>query len=119
MLTIRKEQMQVLSEAVEKRFMERMVLHVREYFPESCKDKEYKDLMDILVKGARRAKGYGITEQRDICKYFNSMFVMGHEFDNDEAYPWAKEILNDTSLTLGSSKMIKLCNAARDHISNV
>jgi hypothetical protein len=119
MLIISNKQMRVFEEASERRYMQKMILHVRQYFPERCKNKADNDLLGILNKGSSRAKSYGITEQRDICKYFNVMFVLGYDFDNDETYPWARRILHDTSLTSGSSKMIQLCNAVQDHIGKL
>jgi hypothetical protein len=42
-----------------------------------------------------RAEGYGISSEDDLERFMHLMAVLGPKFDQDEALPWAGEILRE------------------------
>ncbi len=91
MFTIRAEQTKVLNADLRRRFVERMVAHIREFFP-----RQFAALGELAVRewiedGIARAGRYRIRAERDVCKFIDIMIVFGREFDTAE--PWAARIL--------------------------
>lgn len=97
MLTIRPEQMKVLSQEEVRKYVERVAVHLRKYFPRQCDAQGEAQLRDTIQRGIRRAAGYGIITQREVCKFIHLMIVFGRDFDTDQRYPWAEEILRAQS----------------------
>jgi len=91
-LTIRNEQMEALRSAVEARFEKQVLAYLRRQFPGRCGALPDETLCDHVRKCIRRARGWGIMAERDICKYAVLGLVMGSDFDR--ARPWAAAILN-------------------------
>ncbi|HYO54531.1 DUF4123 domain-containing protein [Archangium sp.] len=91
---IRKEQMEAFAEASRKDFENRMVVHLREVFPDECEPLGDKGLRETIRYGLQRASSYRITQESDVCQYLHLMLVFGRDFDKDEALLWAGLILN-------------------------
>jgi hypothetical protein len=94
MFTIRKEQLQALDRDKRESFVDRMLQHLREFFPGKCDALGENQLRKWIEHGIERAKAYRIVSERDVCKYIDVMIVFGKEFDRDKALPWASKILN-------------------------
>jgi hypothetical protein len=93
MLTIRPEQISVLSQAQAKSFENRMLAHLRQFFPKQCEAIDEAKLRETIQYGIRSAAVYGIAAERDVCKYVDLIMVLGRDFDKDEKRPWASRIL--------------------------
>src|SRR5215472_3275189 len=93
MLTIRALQLDVLSEPQIKRFEDRMLSHLRNSFPQQSELLGELRLREMIRQGVKRAGVYGITTERDVCKYVDLMMVWGTDFDQDQKLPWAGQIL--------------------------
>ena len=115
MLVIRKEQMEVLSHYVLKGFEDRMVEHLNEFFPDQCETLGEPDVREAVQYGIDRAGSYGITSERDVCKYLNLMFTFGRDFDVDPRLPWAAAILNAGDVTDPTRKIERLYTEAMDN----
>jgi hypothetical protein len=115
MFRIRREQFEALSRTLRKSFEDRMVVHLRKFFPELCTSLGEDATRARISEGIRRAKAYRIVAERDVCRYIDLTFALGPDFDRDEALPWARQILNDPGLTDPSQKTRRLYDAARQH----
>jgi hypothetical protein len=98
MLKIRKEQNDELAKAALKRFEDGMVVHLHKFFPEECNLLGADGTRQAVRYAVKRAAGYDIVSQRDVCIYTDVMFVFGRDFDKSPKLPWAGQILNDKAL---------------------
>jgi len=93
MLTIRKEQMAAFARAETKKFEDRMLIHLNKFFPRQCAGLGEPKLRETIRYGIKRAAAYGVTAERDVNKYIDLMIVFGRDFDTDNRFRWAGEIL--------------------------
>jgi len=93
MLIIRDEQMEALRKGMLGNFEDRMVVHLKKFFPGQCHKLGEEEVRKAIRHGINRAKTYGIVTQRDVSKYLNIMFVFGLNFDEDPRYPWITKII--------------------------
>jgi len=110
MLIIRKEQLEAFSKQREESFVKELVRYVKKEFAEETGEAADEDIDAISRQAISRARGYGITERADICRFLNFMFIYGFEFDED--LPWAREILNTPHDRSGTIKMLELHETA-------
>jgi hypothetical protein len=114
MLVIRRKQMNILSRNMRNAFEERMVLHLKEFFPDQCKMLGEKDTRAAIRYGMARAETYGLGAESDLAKYLNVMFTFGRDFDTDPELPWASAILNASDGSAPSKRLECLYQAAID-----
>src|SRR5687768_3870557 len=76
-VVIRPAHMSTLSEASVERFETSMVVHLNKCFPDQCRALGEPRVRETIRYGIERASVYGITAQRDVCKYIDLMFVFG------------------------------------------
>jgi hypothetical protein len=91
MFTIRQDQLDTLHDDKRRRFVERMVAHLKEYFPRRVESLGEPEVRNLIEDGITRAASYRITAERDVCKFIDIMIVHGRDFDT--RFPWAEEIL--------------------------
>ncbi len=95
MLKVRREQKEVFGEVAAKRFEDRTVQHVKEFFPKHCEILGEGPVRQVIRRGIERAEDHGLTSERDVTLYIGLMFMLGSNFDLDPQLPWAVEILDD------------------------
>jgi hypothetical protein len=93
MLTITAKQAEALHQDLRRRFIDRMVAHIRQYFPRQFDVLGEPEVRVWIEAGIQRSGEYGIVSERDVCKYIDIMMVFGREFDKDPACSWAPPIL--------------------------
>lgn len=93
MLTITAQQADALHQDLRRRFVNRMVDHVRQYFPRQFTQLGEMEVRAWIEEGIKQSGEYGIVAERDVCKYIDVMMVFGRNFDKDPRYPWAPPIL--------------------------
>jgi hypothetical protein len=95
MLKIRKEQMDALGAYMLRQFEKRMVKHLRKDFPKELQEHNIKkqDLEQMVRRGIADAKNYGVEYEDDLKLYVECMLLLSPNFDQDERFPWAKQIL--------------------------
>ncbi|MCU0727305.1 MAG: hypothetical protein MUE73_16220 [Planctomycetes bacterium] len=116
MIRIRNEQKKALAAGSRKDFEDRMVAHIRKFFPkhyEQLKEENTRLLVDHEIE---RAKTYGIVAERDVCKYIDLSLVFGPDFDADGKQPWATEILTDKRIDDPSYRTDRLFRAGLAHL---
>lgn len=107
MLKIRKEQLAVFAEVETKKFVDRMVIHLKKFLPKQCEVLDESQMGEMIRYGIKRAAAYGITTECDVCKYIDVLMVFGRDFDRDPGLPWARTILADPA-SLSSTKVSRL-----------
>jgi hypothetical protein len=114
MLVIRRQQMNILSWKIRMAFEDRMVLHLKEFFPDQCRMLGEKDTRAAIRHGMERAETYGLGTESDLAKYLNVMFTFGRDFDTDPELPWASAILNARDGSAPSERLARLYTVAVD-----
>ena len=118
MLTIRKEQVEEFKKPAIKDFENRMFEHIAKFFPRQFAELGEETARRTIQYGIKRAKGYGIVTERDVCKYVNLMVACGPDFDRDPALPWARRVLNDPQAEGPSDRIERLVKAATENLRN-
>jgi hypothetical protein len=113
-MLIRRSQMDTFSNAAASRFAEKMIVHLRKCFPSRCEALSDNQIHEMIGFGIQRSSSYGITAERDVCKYIDVMMVFGQDFDQNQAIPWAQQILNDSQKT-PSDRVEALMAEAKEH----
>ena len=92
MLVIRQEQIDTLIKGSDEEFVEFLVAHVKEEFPE--KTSEHKDeRLHLMVKGGiKRAESHDLTRAEDITAFISIMFEIAPNFDEQAQI---KAVLDD------------------------
>lgn len=114
-MVIRREQANTLSENAVKVFEDQMAAHLNKCFPDWCRAVQEPGVRETIRYGVKQAAQYGITAQRDVCKYTDLMVVFGRDFDRNPGVPWASSILNDRALKDPTVKTEALYEAGKQH----
>jgi hypothetical protein len=93
MLTMRQEQCNALNSDLRRRYVERVLAHLRQFFPRQSQSMGEPALRAFVDWGIERAASYRIVAERDVCRYIDVMTVFGRQFDTDPACAWAPPIL--------------------------
>ena len=101
--------MQTFYNSLKERFIHRMVCHLHDNFFEQIEAQNImeKDLEPIVRKGVADAENYGMKYEDDLKLYIESIVLLCPNFDKDERFPWAKEILLREDLN-GEEKMAEI-----------
>jgi hypothetical protein len=108
-MKMRTQQMAAFAETSNNSFESRMIVHLRKCFPGKCGGQSEDRLLDFIQQGKKRAAGYGITTERDICKFIDVRTVHGPDFDQT---PWASKILNDGLYKTSTARVERLFDEA-------
>ena len=109
-MVIRKQQMDAFEDEMLARFMARMATHPRVTFPQELASLGLltdEDVLDLIRRGLEAAQQYGVTNEGDVERYVECMVILGPQFDSEERFPWAKEILDRQNID-GESKMDRI-----------
>jgi hypothetical protein len=112
MMTIQRRQIEAIGERLARRWEDTMVVHIETFFPESAAELGPEGVRHAIDLGLKKAARYGITSERDVCKFLNFMFAYGFDFDRDPELPWARAILLRDDLVRANVKMHLLEEAA-------
>jgi hypothetical protein len=99
MIVIRREQMQGFHEAGERKFIDEAIRLMRELWPNKCASFSEMELIDLIQNRVAEAHLYGISDDQQIFRYLNILFMLGKEFPNEKDHPWAMEVLNSNDLS--------------------
>jgi hypothetical protein len=108
---IRNEQLQVLTERSQERWL---VQHVKRCFPDFAAGFQPAALLDCVRRNRRRAIRYFRTEA-GISLYIDLVCLLGECFTEDPNLPWAREILANPSLD-ETQRRSMLYSKARAHL---
>ena len=113
-MIIRKEQMSAFAEVAATDFENRMVAHLNKCFPAECETLQEPGVCETIHYGIGRSAQYGVTAERDVCKYIDLMMVFGRDFDTRADLPWASRILNDRVLKNPTARIERLFTVAKE-----
>jgi hypothetical protein len=107
MLTIRRQQMQVLNRYAMQNFEDRMVRHLTYRFPTEIKAvtngaPDEAPIRSLVRRGLQQARRYGIEAEREVGQFIELMVRAGEDFDSRPGMKWARAVLEDRSLPAGS-----------------
>ena len=92
MLVIRQEQIDALIKGTDEEFVEFLVGHAKEEFPEKVAERDDETLRTMVRGGVRRAESHGFTTAEDITAFISIMFEIAPNFDEQ---PQIKTVLDD------------------------
>jgi hypothetical protein len=92
MLVIRQEQIDALIKGTDEEFVEFLVGHVKEEFPEKAAERDEETLRAMVRGGIRRAESHGFKTAEDITAFISIMFEIAPNFDEQ---PQIKTVLDD------------------------
>lgn len=95
---MREEQMVAFSEQARDVFVERVIVHIQEFFPSHFEAIGDSASEELVRHGIERAGNYGILEEALVCQYIDLMLLHGPDFDTDPACAWSQEILLNQKL---------------------
>jgi len=97
-LTIRKQQLQVFEQHALAHFEERALAHLRSAIPVDYARVGETAARHSIRSALRKSKLYGFTNEFEVLTFLNLMYLVGLDFDEDPAHPWARDILTDPRL---------------------
>jgi hypothetical protein len=98
MLVIRQQQMEALIKGSDEEFLEFLVEHVREEFPEKVAERDEETLRRMVNGGIARAESHGFTLAEDVTAFISVMFEIAPNFDEQ---PQIKAVLDDEQFEPG------------------
>jgi hypothetical protein len=119
MLVIREQQMDALSQVALDAFEDEMVAHLRQLAPQHCKAVGEKGLRQVVRTGFERANKYGLTNRGPVRFYLDLMIMLGSDFDTDPQYPWATDLLEDSTMPDQMTRAERLYEKVMDYSAKV
>ena len=114
-MMIRQQQMQSFEDYMQAQFEDRMVEHLRRFFPQTCQRLGEEGTRHAVREGIDAAGQHGITARCDVCTYIDIMFTFGRHFDSDPALPWAGHLLYEECIVDVTELVERLHAAALQH----
>ena len=114
-MIIRKSQMSAFEQQMRKSFEDRMVAHLKKFFPDKVRPLEEDALRGSIREGVEKADGYFVTREVDVARFIDLKFALAPDFDELEEMSWAREILDDTSIS-GQDKIERIYEALPDRL---
>lgn len=93
MLTIDSETIQTLRDAAVRRYEQDLVAHVRTFFPNHYRLAGTDGVASLAQLAITRARSCGITSERGVCLFLNTMLLLGSFFNQDPQFRWVASIL--------------------------
>lgn len=94
-MQIRSQQMEVMLNDAERKFVLSTVAHMREHHAAQVSRFPEKELQTRVEAGIKRARGYGLTWESSITGFVALTFVIGPDFDKQ---PRIQSVLTDRSI---------------------
>ena len=98
MLVIRQEQIDALIKGSDEEFVEFLVGHVKEEFPEKTAERDEETLRAMVKGGIGRAESHGFTSAEDQTAFISIMFEIAPNFDEQ---PQIRTVLDDPNFAPG------------------
>jgi len=108
LLTLHDEQMAVFARREMERFEERVISHLREYFPDRMAGVSAQNARELVGYCVQRARHYGIESERDIVLFASVVVALGPRFEHERRYRWAAEALSDEFIVTPAARVEEL-----------
>jgi hypothetical protein len=89
----------ILTQNAYPNFAHDLTWRIKTIFPAKCQYVGEQRVRNLIPRGVRSARTYGITTDRGITLFTMFMFVLGSGFAHDLLLPWARATLNDKGIT--------------------
>lgn len=116
MLRIRNSQIRTFEQAAMSAFEQRMVDHLRTYFPWHYRMWGPETARKVVRYGIQKARSYQFTTERDICLYVTLLATLGGNFDTDRQLPWVKQMLVDPAIREPTIRIDRLTDHAMEFL---
>jgi len=87
-----------MERALMRDFENRMIEHLKEFAPKHTGLLPEEDLRKIIHLSWEKAKRYDLVSERSVRIYVQLVLMLGYDFDSDPQFPWAGELLSDSSI---------------------
>ena len=114
MLIIRQRQLDIFREEQSTRFENAVLTHLERCFPSKLESMGEARARHLIRLGIDRARKYGFTTQRLVCKFIDLLLVLGADFDTN--LPWAATTLAEKDLT-AEERMQSLTSQAINYLN--
>ena len=111
-LVIRDAQREALRRGRVAQFADRVVGHLVTCCPERCALMDRGALRTLVSESLEQAGRWGMTSERDLCRFATVALFFGPAFDRDPELPWAGRILHSKKRDTYRSKADLLLEAA-------
>lgn len=109
MLLIRMSQVAALSAIAEDNFIERMMEHLEETFPDVTDPLTRRELRARVEATLACARSYGIDNEADDCRFLSLAGAYGWEFDSAPANEWMRPMLAPSDGDGGLAALLQAC----------
>ncbi len=96
MLKITRIQMELMKSIALNLFVDRMVNHLNQFFPNHCQVVDNQKLKNFIHVSITKAATYNIVKECDVVKFIDLMVAVRSDFDSD---PYLQKILLNFELT--------------------
>lgn len=119
MLRIRATQMAAFRQTAIHNFENRMLEHLKEFFPRHCQILGAEQVRKVIRLGLEQAKQYDFDSERNVHLFVGLMFMLGSYFDQDPQLPWAANILTDENITNPNTRADRVHDRAMAFLNQV
>ncbi len=98
MFEIREEQVKAFEADAIKKFENRVIRHLNQFFPGRCRELGEEKIREMTQYGITRARTGGIISDRHVCRFIDLLVVLGRDFDAQLSLKEFQAILNDPAL---------------------
>jgi hypothetical protein len=107
MLTIRKAQIDTLTDNIRKAYELKCVGYLRNKYPDETRDMNDDGLLQFVREGIENAAKYTIVERNDVSSFLEYMTCFGKDFETNPANEWATKVFRIRNLP-GEERIIRL-----------
>ena len=107
MLTIRSVQMDAIAEALSQKFVESLIGHVREHFPEWSEvtdDEVHKFVSGVVLQAGH----YRLRSRADIGRFLNLCLMFGEHWQENEKTRWLHDFMTHPCSDNPSQRLAQL-----------
>lgn len=98
----------ILTQSTYPNFAHDLTWKIKTVFPAKCQYVGEQRVRNLIPRGVKSARIYGITTDRGVTLFTMLMFVLGSGFANDPLLPWAQATLNDKRITDQTARVDRL-----------
>jgi hypothetical protein len=98
-LIIRSDQMKVLERCMMRGFEDRVYASLCRNWPSTVGALGEEDVRESIRVGIDRAATYRLQTEREVMRFIDMMYRLGHQFDRDTRYSFAAEVLSSRELS--------------------
>ena len=99
MFVVRREQADILTGVAVEQMEDNIAEHLVTCWPDETRGMTDDDLLRWVRYGVERGRPYDIVTEYDVARYLDLMFFLQADFEDNTYFPWAREILEDPTLS--------------------